>query len=182
MRTPHYVYPDWSGGVGLCWHLEKLDDFTVFAHGGGAPGYVAQISGIEELRLGLALCINAITNQHDIAQVLLSIFARPVKVLLDEIEAESIALLGPEAAIYEGIFFMGEAPMLRVWLENQRLWAIQVGAPEGSEFQFVPDEEEHQFKMRGGPLDGEKAVYSLDSSGRVISLEAGAYKLTPENK
>lgn len=181
MRTPHYVYPDWNGGVGLSWHLEKLDDFTVFTQGGGAPGYVAQISGIDELRLGLTLCINTITNQHDIANELLSIFAPPVKALLDELESDSIPLLGPEAAIYEGIFYMGESPILRVWLEDQRLWAIQEGAPKGNEFQLIPSEKEHQFKMQGGPLSGEKAIYLLDKSDRVISLEAGAYKLTPEN-
>ena len=181
MRTPHYIYPDWRGGTGLSWHLEKLDGFTVFTHGGGAPGYVAQISGIDELQLGLVICINTITNQHDISKELLSIFASPVKVLLDELEAESTPLLGPDAVIYEGVFYLGESPILRVWLADQRLWAIQVGAPEGNEFQFVPGEKEHQFKMLGGPLDGEKGIYLLDKSGRVISLEVGSYKLTPEN-
>jgi len=180
MRTPHFVYPNWWGGIGLSWHLEKLDGFTVFTHGGGAPGYVAQISGIDELQLGLVLCINTITNQHDISKELLTIFVSPVKVLLDKLEAESSPLLGPEAAIYEGVFYMGESPILRVWLEDQRLWAIQVGAPEGNEFQLVPGEKEHQFKMQGGPLDGEKGIYLLDNSGRVISLEVGSYKLAPK--
>jgi CubicO group peptidase (beta-lactamase class C family) len=182
MRTPHYVYPNWWGGIGLSWHLEKLDGFTVFYHGGGAPGYVAQISGIDELKLGLVLCINTITNQHDISKALLTIFSSPVKALLDELEAESIPLLGPEAAMYEGTFYMGASPTLRVWIEDQQLWAIQVGAPEGNEFQFVPTEKEHQFKMQGGPLDGEKGIYLLDKSGLVISLEVGSYKLTPESK
>jgi CubicO group peptidase (beta-lactamase class C family) len=182
MRIPHYVYSDWNGGVGLSWHIEKLDDFTVFTQGGGAPGYVAQISGIDELRLGLALCINTITTQHDISKGLLSIFVPPVKELLDELESDSIPLLGPEAAIYEGIFYMGESPILRVWLEDQRLWAIQIGAPKGNECQFIPTEKEHQFKMQGGPLNGEKAIYLLDKSDHVISLEAGSYKLTPESK
>ena len=182
MRTPHFVYPNWWGGTGLSWHLEKLGDFTVFTHGGGAPGYVAQISGIDELKLGLFLCINTITNQHDIAKELLEIFVSPAKVLLDELEAESYPILGPEAIIYEGIFYMGESPILRVWLEDKRRWAIQVGAPEGNEFQFVPGEIEHQFKMQGGPLDGEKGIFLLNNSGQVISLEVGSYKLTPEKK
>ena len=128
------------------------------------------------------LCINTITNQHDIAKELLEIFVSPAKVLLDELEAESYPILGPEAIIYEGIFYMGESPILRVWLEDKRLWAIQVGAPEGNEFQFVPGEIEHQFKMQGGPLDGEKGIFLLNNSGQVISLEVGSYKLTPEKK
>ncbi|UCH13879.1 MAG: serine hydrolase [Bacteroidales bacterium] len=180
MRTPHFVYQGWWGGTGLSWHLEKLDGFTVFTHGGGAPGYVAQISGIDELKLGLVLCINSITNQHDISKELLAIFVSPVKELSDELEAESYPLLGPEAVIYEGVYYMGETPILRVWFEDKRLWAIQEGAPEGNEFLFVPGEKEHHFKMQGGPLDGEKGIFLLDSSGRVISLEVGSYKLTPE--
>lgn len=63
---------------------------------------------------------------------------------------------------------------IEVKIVDDKLMVTIPGAPPELEITLAP-EGGRQFRMKGGPVDGELAIFELDEVGSVTGVKAGNY-------
>ena len=177
MRTPVFVHRDWGGGMGIGWYLDRVAGYPTIDHGGGQPGYVAKVQLVPELKLGFAVCINQIANQHAIArralECLIPVFddmrsaatARPLPAGVEKLTGRYVEESG--------------AVTIEVLIEGSKLSIAQLHEGQNvGQWQIIP-EEGYSFRMQGGPLSGELARFERDPTGHATSIACGGYIFRP---
>lgn len=173
MRAPVFVNRDWSGGFGIGWYLGRVAGYPTAEHGGGQSGYAAKIHLVPELKLGFAICINQIADQHRISYTALELLV-PV---FDSILSEAMFRpLPPGAEKLTGVYVEETgAATIEVIIEGKRLFIVQLheGVNVG-QWEAMP-EDGYVFRMMGGPLSGELASFRLGLTGEATSVTCGGY-------
>jgi CubicO group peptidase (beta-lactamase class C family) len=177
MRTPVYVHRDWSGGMGIGWNLARVAGYTTVDHGGGQPGYAAKVQLVPELKLGFVLCINQIANQHAIAHRALELLIPAFSDLLSTATARP---LPPGADKLTGRYVEESgAATIEVTIEGGQMYVAQLHEGQKVGQWPIEPEEGYSFRMKGGPLSGERVCYNLDPTGHPKSIDLGGYIFRP---
>lgn len=71
-------------------------------------------------------------------------------------------------------YFMGM--LIEIQQQGDSLLATMPGVPAGYDIDLEPVEA-HQFRMHGGPLEGEIATFALNDTHEVAALHAGGFEL-----
>jgi CubicO group peptidase (beta-lactamase class C family) len=180
MRMPVSINKDWRSGMGIGWNLGQVSGYLGIDHGGGQPGYSAKIHLVPELKLGFAVCINQIANQHAISYKALELLIPTFDKLLSKINLQT---LPPGAEKFRGRYVEqnGEAT-IDVWIEKDRLLMAQIHQEQNVNQWECHPEYGLNFRMKGGPLSGEMVRLETDLSGEVIRIDCGGYIFYPKEE
>lgn len=179
MRSPVFLLNNWEGAVGIGWWLSRVAGYDVVDHGGGGPGFVAKVLLVPKLKLGFVIFINQMADQHSIShkalQLLIPVFSKLYA-------NRSVKSLPPEASSYVGRYTMQEGITIDVIIRDEQLIMVQLHeGKKVDEWQLIL-EKGHRYRMQGGPLNGEVAMFEVDSKGQVIRIDAGGYIVHPIDK
>lgn len=156
MHAPVFLDPNWNEATGISWLVERIQNHTAIGHSGGLYGFSTDVLIVPALKLGLALFINTATDANRINRSVLEFLSPTFNHLLQlqQTEETSVSLLPPtqsEWARYEGRYTEpGMRQSFEVHLKPDRLVVVLWG----TEVTLLP-QEEHRFRMQGGPFDGE---------------------------
>jgi CubicO group peptidase (beta-lactamase class C family) len=177
MRSPVFVQRDWSGGMGIGWYLGRVAGYPTIDHGGGQPGYVAKVQLVPELKLGLAVCVNQIANQHAITHNALELL---IPVFSDMRSAAMARSLPTDADKLTGRYVEESgAVTIEVLIEGNELFVAQLHEGQNvGQWQIIP-EQGYSFRMQGGPLSGELVRFERGPTGHATSIACGGYIFHP---
>ncbi len=173
MHAPVWIDSSWTFGTATGWRLGRLAGQTMLAHDGLVHGFSADVTLVPELKLGIAVCANAMAYATGISRTLLE----PLIALVDHSDfskpgaeqAKSIA----SGATYVGHYRVPGLVELDIMEMDRRLIA-RVNAPFRADVPLTP-EIGHQFRMDGGPSDGELAVFHVDEWERAQEVVVGGF-------
>ena len=168
MHSPVWLDDDWSRGMGIGWHIGRIDATTTVFHGGNDTGFDSIVILVPSRRLGVAVLVNTNTDVESLAHLVLDILL-PV---FDRMDARNhvspLVPLQPDWERYVGTY-VGRFATMRIQIRNGQF----VGGltPEADEITLVPAQE-RSFWMQGGFLNGELLTFEVDQQGAVTGLHA----------
>lgn len=177
MHAPVFINPDWKSGKGIGWAIEHTDNYTAIGHGGSVTGFNSSIELIPELKLGVALFVNAYANPWLTTINILDLLTPSVKKWRDQEEASHEPGLPDDVARYQGNYYFYGVDRLEVQLRDSKLIGVFPKAP-GTETTFSFEYQtpgKTAFRMKGGSVNGELAVFELDQDGEISLVRLGSY-------
>jgi CubicO group peptidase (beta-lactamase class C family) len=173
MRAPVFVNPDWKSGMAIGWALEPVAGHTSIGHGGGIHGFTTDIALVPDVKLGVAFFTNAGTDPHGFSRTALELLIPIVERVLAREEAAQTAPAPPEWKQYSGSYIIPDLGQeFEIKLADEKL-VLHVPAVGTEPVAVLLPEGEHQFRMKGGPLDGELARFELDDASQVKGVRLG---------
>ena len=181
IQRPQYVEPDWSAGQCLGWRATRVGNRVYHSHGGGIHGFGTQVWFNVPSRTGAIVLINMWPPHGglDLAQEMLE------RVL----DAEDNAPAPPKRPTLEATpdplkRFLGRyyaEPGIHVNIEY-RDGQLRLEPCEGQSYSLhapavlEATDSEDEWMVRGGRGAGERAVFSFDAEGCVISYALGGFE------
>lgn len=173
MHAPVWMDASWTFGTAIGWRLGRLAKRTILTHDGLVHGFSADVTVVPELKLGIAVCANAMADVAMISRTILE----PLIDLMDHACPNQYGTQQVEsmdgAELYVGHYRVPGLVELEILLADQRLIG-RVSAPFRADLPLTP-EGDHRFRMHGGPFDGEILVFNLDKAGWVEQLIAAGF-------
>lgn len=181
MHRVHWLKPDWSGGWGLGFNIERRNGRVLIGHGGNVAGYATKIAFCLEEKFGVIVMTNADDgNPENYRDRTFSLAAPAVRKARKT--KKSHPAPDPRWKAYVGKYrnVWGDC---RVLILNGRLCLIEPTSedPVASLCQLKP-EGEQVFRIEGdaGYAEiGELAIFELDENGKVIRLKIGENSTWP---
>jgi CubicO group peptidase (beta-lactamase class C family) len=162
MRTPVFLYYDWSAGVGINWFLERLDGEVLVQHTGGTGGFAAIAAFVPQDGIGIV----ALTNSTDEAQAFARTLLPPVLAVAkaERLQSEAAAAvhLPAGAGALAGMYLHGKGmlPPLFVAVEKGEL---VINSPMFGHARLIPTADSKVFTATDQEsLDGETVVFEGD--------------------
>jgi CubicO group peptidase (beta-lactamase class C family) len=177
MHAPVFITPDWQGGMAIGWALDRVADHTLIGHGGGIHGFTTHIALVPALKLGVAVFTNTGTDPGRFTRAALELLIPVVTRIRAREEAAQAQPAPKEWKKYTGLYVVvGLAQEIEIKLADDKL---TLNTPDGDPETraILKPEGEHQFRMQGGPVDGELARFELDDAGQVTGVKLGNYVL-----
>jgi CubicO group peptidase (beta-lactamase class C family) len=181
-RAPNYVAPDWSGGIGLGWHLSRLGSHTAVNKSGVTFGSTTDAAFIPALKLGIAVCVNSIALAPLMTRSGLELLAPIVEKLSQPPAVDQLPVDPRQWEIYIGTYAW---PLMQLAIDvkivDGRLTVVADSGLGVETVTLVPHAE-HTFRMQGGSVSGELARFELGEDGRVRYLHFGPYTFEREGE
>jgi len=175
MHRVHWLKPDWSGGWGLGFNIERRNGRILIGHGGNVAGYATKMTFCLKEKFGVIVMTNADDGNPDSYRDRAFALVAPA-VQKARKTKKSRPASDPRWNAYVGKYrnVWGDCQVL---ILNGRLCLIEPTSedPATSLCRLKP-EGEHVFRIEGdaGYAEiGETAVFELDKKGKVIRLKVG---------
>ena len=180
IQRPRYMEPDWSAGQCLCWRAVRVGDRVYHSHGGGIHGFGTQVWFNVPSRTGAIVLINMWPPHGglELAQELLEM------VLGADAETCPAPIPIPLEATPDGLErFLGHyyaEPGIQVNIEY-RDGELRLAPSAGLAYSLhapavlEATDREDEWLVRGGRGAGERAVFTFDDDGDVMSYALGGF-------
>jgi CubicO group peptidase (beta-lactamase class C family) len=180
MHAPVWIAPDWSGGIGLGWHLRPLGKHTMVFKSGLTFGSTTDAAFIPALKLGVAVFVNSVALAPVMTRAGLELLA-PIVETLSKAPTVDEPTMGPEESeIYLGTYAWPAMQLaVEVKIVDGRL-AVVADTGLSIDTAMLTPAGEHSFRMRGGSVSGDIATFELGQSGRIRLLHLGPYTFERE--
>ena len=174
MRAPIFLADDWSMAYGIGWELERLANHAVVGHGGGGLGFVAEIKLVPDLRFGIVILINQVTDQHAIARQAVLSLIPAFEEIREKQRPTSRRLLPAEVQDYLGWYSGALGYSVRIQLRGDKLSMVAVDKDggRGSEWVLAPAEAGSFIIESGSDVyDGERISFRRNNENGVMQLQ-----------
>jgi CubicO group peptidase (beta-lactamase class C family) len=182
MRAPTYVAPDWSGGMGLGWHLSRLGSHTAINKSGLTFGSTTDAAFIPALKLGVVVFVNSIALAPLMTRAGLELLAPIVEKLSRPPASEQPSADPRQWEIYVGTYAW---PVMQLAVDAKLLdgrFIVVADTGLGIETVTLLPHAEHTFRMHGGSVSGELARFDLGDDGCARYLHFGPYTFEREGE
>jgi CubicO group peptidase (beta-lactamase class C family) len=173
MHTPVRIDSAWLGGVGIGWHTAKFNDETVIMHIGLSLGFSTDVTLVPDIKLGMVVLTNGMTDAHEIS---MSCLEKIIPIVRKKIHDQKLPPTPSASANWQE--FVGRYATqffgYDVKITNEKLAMIDLMNPKGEILltQEGPDE----FRMIGGDWDGEIAKFDRGNGNKIVGIKVvGAY-------
>lgn len=147
-------------------------------------GFNSSIKLIPELKLGVALFVNSYANPWMAANTILETLAPTVKSWLEQEAARHEPALPADVARYQGNYYFFGVDRMEVQLRDGKLVGVFPKVP-GMETTFsfeYQTEGKTAFRMKGGSVNGELAIFEFDPAGEIKLARLGSYVYEKEKE
>lgn len=169
-----FIDPDWHEAIALGGVLGRVAGWGGLMVAGGAESFTSMVAYLPDLKLGMVLSMNMGVNP---ASLVVGALEKLLPVVTQILARDQLArhLMDPEALQkYVGHYSWPGVSELDVKISNGGL--VMETQLSGGEFP-VRHVGEHTFRMEGGRLAGELAVFDVDDAGQVLRLWIGNYPM-----
>ena len=180
MHAPVFLGGDEDGaiGIGIGWLLHKpIEKHNIIEHSGGVHGYTTNICLVPDMKLGIIVFTNTMSSPGEICINALDLLIPVINRLEKQAEilADRNRQAPPEWEQYVGDYeFAGQYLVIKI--SEGKLYLTSKEDDPAARSLLIP-EKEHVFRMQGGNVSGELAVFQFDEEGRIIHLMIGGYQL-----
>ncbi len=178
MHRPHWVYPSWSGAMGLGFRIAPRDGVDTVSHGGWIGDHRAHLLTVPEKKLAVVAMTNAgDASPYTFSYEALDLFAAA---LADESEATTEAA-GIDVAWQEllGLYSDPWGWETRVLVLGDQLALYSYSYPPADEADDGVTRLEHVEGNRFKSGEGEFLVFELDDNGKVVRIKDRTNYLFP---
>jgi D-alanyl-D-alanine carboxypeptidase len=177
MHCTHWINPDWQGGWGVGFQIQRIGDQTAVGHSGAVQGFTTNITMIPKLKVGVAVFTNTNTQPWEFAREALGTLIPAVQHAQERQRQEP----PPARVDWQRYIGMYRDPFgrsqVRIW--HNQLQLVSADDADAKPIELAP-EGEGKFRMKGGPSSGELLVFELDSTGKVSSVWVGQFPMDRE--
>lgn len=173
MHSPVSISPDFQTIFGLGWIIRPIAGHKTVGHSGGLPGFSTNMTLVPALRLGAIVFTNQSTLPDTITQSMLELLIPIVERAAERSRPKPTPEQLEQWHIYTGIYGR---------LGSQIKIAVMDGQLRIHDPRLVnqPDvtliyHDAHRFRMDGGTVSQELAVFEVDSAGNVLRVSLGPY-------
>jgi CubicO group peptidase (beta-lactamase class C family) len=177
MRTPLWMFDDWSVGVGVTWFLERLDGEVMVEHTGGTGGFAAVAAFVPRQGVGIVVLTNSTDDAHRFAFKLLSTMLAVAK---QEPPAPQAAL-PPGTEKLAGMYLPGKGmlPLPPMFVKVDK-GELVIDSPQYGHVRLVPTAKPGEFTaVEEQSLDGENV--SFEDGKMVVGHGAMVFVRAPQN-
>jgi CubicO group peptidase (beta-lactamase class C family) len=174
MHAPVGLAPDWSGGIGIGWHLTRIGDYTAVSKSGATFGTTTDAVFLPELRLGMVLFTNSVAWAPRMTTSSLEILA-PVVERCTVTTPPLATKMDPAWSTYVGHYTWDKMRVaVQVKADEEGLFAVVSGGLVPESPRLIPSGE-GRFRLEGSSTPDEMARFEADNTGRVTGLWLGPY-------
>ena len=177
MQRVHWLRPDWRGGAGIGFAINRTGERTVVGHGGSLAGYRTQISFSPDEKLGVIVLTNAddgnptffVNQVFNVLVPALRKAAAPAP-RLAQADSEWDKYVGKYRSPWgdsEVLIVNGELVMIDPTADNPMDTMVKLVAQGNNRFKIMTDSQSY-----GGAV-GETVSFELGPDGKVVRMKTG---------
>ena len=183
MHRVHWLRPDWRGGWGIGFSVDRAGNRTLVGHGGWLDGYRTQISFDPETKVGVVVMTNTVeAGPETYVSKAFEVIAPAIERATAPVLAKAVA--DPAWQRYLGRYLGTDGHLTEVRIVDGKLVLYGAGPPPeldlGEAISELVPEGEHRFRevptSDGG---GEAVVFEVNGQGKVERVKTGENYLFP---
>ena len=177
MHRVHWLRPDWRGGQGIGFAINRTNDRTIVGHGGSLAGYRTQISFSPDEKIGIIV----LTNSDDgnpgfyVNQILTMLApalkkAVPPAATMAQADSEWNKYVGKYRSPWgdnEVLIVSGALVMIDPTADNPMETMVRLVAQGKNRFKITTDNQNY-----GGAV-GEIVTFEVGANGEVVRMKTG---------
>lgn len=173
MHSPVSISPDFQSIFGIGWGIRPINGHKTIGHSGGLPGFSTNMTLVPALKLGAIVFTNQSTMPLEIAHSMLELLIPIVSNLTEQSKPKPTAEQLENWRMYTGIYGrLGN--QIKVTIVDGQLKVIDPKLANQGDVILNPHDT-HRFRMEGGSISHELAVFEVDADGRVLRMVMGPY-------
>jgi CubicO group peptidase (beta-lactamase class C family) len=178
MHRPHWVYPSWSGAMGLGFRIAPRDGQNTVSHGGWIGDHRAHLLMVPEKNLAVVAMTNAgDASPYDFSFEALDLFSGAIAA--DKKSMAEKPHVDPAWESYLGLYTDPWGWESRVLIHGGQLAMYSYSYPPADEAEdgltHLEYVEDHKFKIG----EGEYLFFEMDDDGKVVRIKDRANYLFP---
>ena len=174
MWLPVSLDAEWKDGYGIGWNVNKLGERLTINHGGQRDGFMTGITLIPSLKIGIVVLTSWHSEVWTLRRHTLELLAQ----VMERIESRGAGVRPVESSDrfrpYLGRYAMRHFPEMEVCFVDGKLRALETGSPP-STWSILEPEGDHRFRIKGGEMNEELAIFYEDEKGKIVRLNYGGF-------
>ncbi len=178
MHHPVYLFPEISKpnslgfAVGIGWFIRNISGYHAVGHGGGIPGYSADITLVPNFKIGVVTLTNGgISEGNDPTSLNKEILEKIVPAI-----ATAKRNIRLKKAFYRKVWgkYLGEYDLVGVAklyiVKQSEFMALVHPLDKPEEAGILVPKQENTFVLEGGIAHGAKVDFKVDETGKITGL------------